>query len=44
MDRTPISERFPELADIDSKTDDQQLTAYRSVLNALQHELDDNRG
>lgn len=43
MDRTPMSERFPELTDIDSKTDDQQLAAYRGVLDALQRELDDNR-
>ena len=44
MDRAPISERFPELAGIDTKNADQQLEMYRDVLNALQHELDTNRG
>ena len=42
-ERTPVTERYPRLADIDEQTDDQKLDTYRAVLESLQHELDNSR-
>ncbi|WP_276310678.1 hypothetical protein [Bifidobacterium sp. SO1] len=38
-----LSQRFPELADLDAKDMPQRITAFQEVLDRLQHELDDNR-
>ncbi|MBT1163907.1 hypothetical protein [Bifidobacterium felsineum] len=42
-EHTHLAERFPQLADLDSKDNDGKLQAFRDVLSALQHELDENR-
>ncbi|KFI93107.1 hypothetical protein BISA_1272 [Bifidobacterium saguini DSM 23967] len=42
-DHSPITERYPELADLDHKDNDGKLQAFRDVLSALQHELDTSR-
>ena len=44
MERTPITERFPQLNYLDGKDLDQTLEIYRSLLDALQHELDEHHG
>lgn len=43
-DDVPITQRYPELADIDRLSDDRKLEVYRSVLESLQSELDSSRG
>lgn len=42
-ERTPASERYPELAGLDQQDNDCKLDIYRNVLESLQHELDDSR-
>ncbi|MBT1174889.1 hypothetical protein JS530_05130 [Bifidobacterium sp. LC6] len=42
-ERTPIVQRFPELADLDSKDESSKLKAFNDALSALQHELDATR-
>ena len=35
-----ITERYPQLADLDGKDDDQRIEVFRDVLGQLQRELD----
>ena len=37
-----ITERYPQLADLDGKDDDQRIEVFRDVLGQLQRELDEN--
>ena len=39
-EHAPVTERYPELADIDEQDNDRKLETYRNVLESLQHELD----
>ena len=39
----PVTERYPELADIVEHYHDRKLETYRNVLESLQHELDNSR-
>ena len=36
-----ITERYPQLADLDGKDDDQRIEVFRDVLGQLQRELDE---
>lgn len=38
-EHAPVTERYPELADIDEQDNDRKLETYRNVLESLQHEL-----
>ncbi|PWG65335.1 hypothetical protein [Bifidobacterium callitrichidarum] len=40
---TPIEQRYPELADIESKPIDDQIETYQAVLKSLQQRLDESR-
>lgn len=42
-EHAPVTERYPELADIDEQDNDRKLETYRNVLESLQHELDNSR-
>ena len=37
-----ITERYPQLSDLDVKDDDQRIEVFRDVLGQLQRELDEN--
>ncbi|MBW3091670.1 hypothetical protein KIH79_01620 [Bifidobacterium sp. 82T10] len=38
-----LTQRFPELAELDRMDDDQRIAAFRSALDRLAHELDESR-
>ena len=40
---TPLTARFPELAELDGLDDDQRIAAFQHVLDALQQELNESR-
>lgn len=42
--RTSVTQRYPELANIEDQDNDRKLATYRSVLESLQRELDESRG
>ena len=42
-DHVPVSERFPQLAQLDQQQPDQQIETFRHVLDELQRDLDDGR-
>ena len=42
-EHAPVTERYPELADIDEQDNDRKLETYRNVLESLQPELDNSR-
>ena len=38
-EHAPVTERYPELADIDEQDNDRKLETYRNVLESLQAEV-----
>lgn len=41
--RTLVSQRYPDLVDIDNQDNDRKLEIYRNVLDSLHSELDESR-
>ena len=42
-EHAPVTERSPDLADIDEQDTARKLETYRNVRESLQHELDNSR-
>ena len=41
--RTPIESRYPQFSEFDAMDDDQRIETLSRTLDALQHELNDQR-
>lgn len=43
-DRSEVTQRFPELGRLDGMDYDQRIETFQTILDTLQHELDEERG